>query len=215
MCEFASFIITKDREFWSETDNSHTTIIRENNLHEDGPRGPNIIQVEISPTNKIKVWPSLKAWAYKVDQDLLPEWHIPAVTEKRARAALDRRAKIGFTTVDARGCTNLSELSAPKATTVDASGCTNLSELSAPEVGYVHASGCTNLSELSAPKATTVYARGCTNLSELSAPEATKVIASGCTNLSELSAPKATTVYARGCNPKLTIKAKKGAQIIR
>ena len=123
MCEFASFIITKDREFWSETDNSHTTIIRENNLHEDGPRGPNIIQVEISPTNKIKVWPSLKAWAYKVDQDLLPEWHIPAVTEKRARAALDRRAKIGFTTVDARGCTNLSELSAPKATTVYARGC--------------------------------------------------------------------------------------------
>ena len=124
MCEFASFIITKDREFWSETDNSHTTIIRENNLHEDGPRGPNIIRVEISPTNKIKVWPSLKAWKYKVDQDILPEWHIPETTEKRTRAALARRAKIGFQTVYANGCTALTELKADSAQTVYASGCT-------------------------------------------------------------------------------------------
>ena len=143
MCEFASFIITKDREFWSETDNSHTTIICENNLHEDGPRGPNIIRVEISPTNKIKVWPSLKAWKYKVDQDILPEWHIPETTEKRARAALARRAKAGFQSVYANGCTALTELKADSAPTVDASGCTALTELKADKATYVYANGCT------------------------------------------------------------------------
>jgi hypothetical protein len=102
-------------------------------------------------------------------------------------------------TVDASGCTGLTELSAPKATTVYARGCTGLTELSAPEAGYVDASGCTGLTELSAPKATTVYASGCTGLTELSAPEAGYVDARGCTGLTELSAPKATTVYASGC----------------
>ena len=162
MCEFASFIITKDREFWSETDNSHTTIIRENNLHEDGPRGPNIIRVEISPTNKIKVWPSLKAWKYKVDQDILPEWHIPETTEKRARAALARRAKAGFQSVYASGCTALTELKADSAQTVYANGCTALTELKADKATYVYARGCTALTELKADKATYVDASGCT-----------------------------------------------------
>jgi post-segregation antitoxin (ccd killing protein) len=34
MCKFASFVLTKDREFWSETGDSHNDIIRENNLTE-------------------------------------------------------------------------------------------------------------------------------------------------------------------------------------
>jgi len=142
MCKFASFVITKDREFWSDSSDSHTKIIEEHGLHEDGPRGPNIVRIEISPTDKIKKWPSLKAWKYRVDQDLLPDWHIPATTEKRARAALARRAKAGFTTVDASGCTALTELKADKA-------------------GYVYARGCTALTELKADSATTVDASGC------------------------------------------------------
>ena len=160
MCKFASFIITKDREFWSETDNSHTAIIRENGLHEDGPRGPNVIRIELTPTDKIKKWPSLKAWEYKVDQDLLPEWHIPGATEKRARAALARRAKAGFKTVDASGCTALTELKADKATYVDVSGCTALTELKADAASTVYATGCTALTELKADKATYVDATG-------------------------------------------------------
>jgi hypothetical protein len=69
MCKFASFVLTKDREFWSETTDSHTDIISEHNLHEMGASGVNIVRVESSPTDKIKKWPSLKAWAYKVAQD--------------------------------------------------------------------------------------------------------------------------------------------------
>ena len=34
MCKFASFVLTKDREFWSETGDSHNDITRENNLTE-------------------------------------------------------------------------------------------------------------------------------------------------------------------------------------
>ena len=142
MCKFASFIITKDREFWLETSDSHSEIITANKLHEVGAHGPNLVKVEITPSPKLKVWPSLKAWDYKIDQDILPEWHIPATTEKRARAALLRRYKAGFKTVDASGATGLKELSCPEATYVDASGATGLKELSCPKAHTVDASGC-------------------------------------------------------------------------
>ena len=123
MCQFASFVLTKDRVFWSNESESHTEIIKENNLHEMGSHGPNIIKVEIIPNKKIKVWPSLKAWKFVIDQDILPEWHDAATTEKRTRAALMRRYKAGFKTVDARGCTALTELKVDAAKTVDARGC--------------------------------------------------------------------------------------------
>ena len=123
MCKFASFVLTKDREFWSDKSDSHEVIINEHGLHADGARGPNILRVEISPTSTIKVWPSLKAWKYKVDQDRMPEWFDAAKCEERTRAALARRYKKGFTSVDARGCTSLTSLDAGKAGYVDASGC--------------------------------------------------------------------------------------------
>lgn len=107
MCNFASFVLTKDREFWLEDSDSHTKIITEHNLHEWGSRGPNIVKVEISPTNKIKKWPSLKAWAFAIDQDKLPDWADRAGLEKRTRAAISRRYKAGFKTVYAKGCTAL------------------------------------------------------------------------------------------------------------
>ena len=55
MCKFASFVLTKDREFWSDKSDSYEDIISKHNLHADGARGPNILRVEISPTDKIKV----------------------------------------------------------------------------------------------------------------------------------------------------------------
>ena len=131
MCKFASFVLTKDREFWSDSSDSHTDIIAEHGLHEMGANGVNILRVEIYPTNKIKKWPSLKAWEYHVDQDMLPVWHDKETSEKRTRAALARRAKAGFVTVNASGCTALTELKADAAKTVDASGCTALTELKA------------------------------------------------------------------------------------
>ena len=123
MCKFASFVLTKDREFYIEGDDSHSSIISKFDLHEMGARGANIVKVEITPTDKIKKWPSLKAWKFVIDQDILPDWHDAATTEKRTRAALMRRYKAGFKTVDARGCTALTELKADAAKTVYARGC--------------------------------------------------------------------------------------------
>ena len=143
MCKFASFVLTKDQVFYSETGDSHSNIISQNNLNEWGTHGPNIVKVEISPTDEIKTWPSLKAWAFRVDQDVLPEWADAETCEKRTRAALRRRAKKGFQTVDARGCTALKELKADAATYVDASGCTALKELKAGAAKTVYARGCT------------------------------------------------------------------------
>ena len=196
MCNFASFVLTKDRVFWSENSDSHSTIIAENNLHEWGSRGPNILKVEIRPSAKIKKWPSPKAWDYIIDQDMMPEWHIPATSEKRARAALSRRFKAGFKTVDASGCTALTSIDAPEAKTMYANGCTALTSIDAPEAKTMYASGCTALTSIDAPEAKTMYASGCTALTSIDAPEAEYVDASG-------------------CNSKLTIKTKKGCYIYR
>ena len=145
MCKFASFVLTKDREFWLDNSDSHTEIIAKHDLHEMGPRGANILKVEITPTDKIKKWPSLKAWAFRIDQDILPNWHDAESSEKRTREALARRFKDGFKYVDARGCTALTELKADAAKYVYASGCTALIELKADAADYVDASGCTAL----------------------------------------------------------------------
>ena len=148
MCKFASFVLTKDREFWSEKGDSHEQIIAKNNLHADGARGPNILRVEISPTDKIKVWPSLKAWKYKVDQDRMPEWFIAATAEKRTRAALARRFKAGFKTIDASGCTAITSIEAPEAAYIDASGCTAITSIEAPNAHTIVASGCTAITSI-------------------------------------------------------------------
>jgi hypothetical protein len=188
--------VTKNEEFWLDGNDSHSDIISHFNLHEHGARGANIVKVEITPTDKIKKWPSLKAWRFVVDQDILPDWHDAATTEKRTRAALERRYKAGFKTVDASGCTALTELKADAAETVYASGCTALTELKADAARYVYASGCAALTELKADAAETVDA-------------------SGCTALTELKADAARYVDASGCNPKLVIKAKRGCTIVR
>ena len=161
MCKFASFVLTKDREFYLPNSDSHSEIISANDLHEWGSHGPNIVKVEISPTGKIKKWPSLKAWKFTIDQDKLPTWADAETCEKRTRTALQRRYKEGFQTVYASGCTALTELKADAAKTVDASGCTALTELKADAAEYVYARGCTALTELKADAAKTVYARGC------------------------------------------------------
>jgi hypothetical protein len=195
MCKFASFVLTKDREFWLEESDSHTDIIAKHNLHEWGSRGPNIVKVEITPTDKIKKWPSLKAWKFTIDQDKLPDWADAESCEKRTRAALSRRYKAGFKTIDARGCTGLTELKADAAKTIDASGCTGLTELKADAAEYIYASGCTGLTELKADAAKTIDARGCTGLTELKADAAKTIDARGCTGLKKIRAPKRCVIY--------------------
>ena len=156
MCKFASFVLTKGEEFWSDKSDSHEAIIVEHGLHSDGAHGPNILRVEISPTDKIKIWPSLKAWAYRVDQDRMPEWFDALECEKRTRAALVRRYKNGFSSVYASGCTSLTTLDAGKAGSVDARRCTSLTTLDAGKAGYVYARRCNPALKIIAPKDATI-----------------------------------------------------------
>ena len=142
MCKFASFVLTQDKEFWLEHDDSHSAIIEYHKLNEWGAHGPNIVKVEISPTDKIKKWPSLKAWKFIVGQDKMPDWFDIDAAEKRTRAALLRRYKQEFKTIDASGCTGLTELKADAAETIYAIGCTGLTELKADAAETIDVSGC-------------------------------------------------------------------------
>ena len=76
MCKFASFVLTKDRVFWSDESDSHEAIIREHGLHEDSIHGPNILRVEIVPGSKIKKFSQYKDWEYRIDQDQMPPWQM-------------------------------------------------------------------------------------------------------------------------------------------
>lgn len=64
MCQFASFVLTRESEFWGPTD-SHSVIIEKHGLVEDGARGPNIVRVEITPPADNPRAP-LELWNYTV-----------------------------------------------------------------------------------------------------------------------------------------------------
>ena len=88
MCHPASFVLTKDSVFWSMKTDSHEDIIREFELSQDGLRGPNILRVELTPPKMIDYGAPAKKWNYKLDQDILPEWHDAKADEARARLSL-------------------------------------------------------------------------------------------------------------------------------
>jgi len=233
MCRFASFVLTKDREFYNENGDSHSEIISEHCLNEWGAGGPNIVKVEIVPTAEIKTWPSLKKWKFVIDQDVLPAWADRAELETRTRVALQKRYKKGFKTVYATGCTSLTSLKADAAQYVNVSGCTSLTSLKADAAQYVYArgytsltslkadaakivnvSGCTSLTSLKADAAQSVYARGCTSLTSLKADAAKIVNVRWCTSLTSLKADTAQSVYASGCT-SLKYEAKNGQKVYR
>ena len=86
MCKAASFVLTKDRVFWSKKTDSHEAIIEEYSLNADGAGGPNVLRVEINPVGFFG--PPFDGWAFRYDQDILPKWADKKADEKRARAAL-------------------------------------------------------------------------------------------------------------------------------
>jgi len=87
MCIPASFVLTKDHIFFSKISNNHENIIRENNLTVDGLRGPNIVRVEIVPTNDDYTLP-LEYWIYAVDQNILPDWYDEKRDQQRTKYCL-------------------------------------------------------------------------------------------------------------------------------
>jgi hypothetical protein len=93
MCEFASFVLTKGREYWHPTSHSHENIISHHKIEHLDSTGTGLVRVEITPNNEdIK---NLDSWVFRVDQDIFPEWtfHRDPVLERRTREALARRAE--------------------------------------------------------------------------------------------------------------------------
>jgi hypothetical protein len=175
MCEFASFVLTKDKVFWSDS-NSHTDIIKEFGLHEYGANGPNILKVEIFPTTKIKYLRDYDNWEFKIDQDIMPEWYNKDLDKSRTRKALKIRFAKDFKVpgyLDLSGCTGLkslpSNLKVPGY--LDLSGCTRLKSLSSDLKvgGSLDLSGCTRLKSLPSNLKVAGYLNlyGCTRLKSL------------------------------------------------
>jgi hypothetical protein len=155
MCKFASFVLTKDKIFWSENSDSHEYIIKEFGLYPDGSTGPNILPVEITPSMKIKSLTDFDNWDYRVDQDILPEWYDKEREESRTRKALIVRFKKEFKvggSLDLSGCTGLKSLP----DNLKVGGCLNLS-------------GCTGLKSLpdNLKVGGSLYLFGCIGLKSL------------------------------------------------
>jgi hypothetical protein len=95
MCKPASFVLTKDNVFWSKRTESHSEIIKEFNLCEEGVRGINLACVEITPPGDDYRLP-LDQWIYRLDTDRAPHWYDAKEAEARVRAILPEwlKAKI-------------------------------------------------------------------------------------------------------------------------
>ena len=163
MCNFASFVLTKDKVFWSDSD-SHTDIIEEFELHEDGANGPNILKVEIIPTPKIKSLLDYDNWNFKIDQDIMPEWYNKDLDKSRTRKALKIRFAKDFKvpgSLNLYGCTGLKSLPSDLkvAGSLNLSGCTGLKSLpnNLKVGGSLYLTGCTGLKSLPSDLKVTGY----------------------------------------------------------
>ena len=152
MCQFASFVLTKDRVFWLDESDSHEEIINKHQLHADGVNGPNILRVEITPPQDGDLG-DLSRWTYKVDQDITPDWADGA--EERARIALAQRFLKEFKVVGnlyLTGCTGLKALpdNLKVGGNLSLDGCTGLKALpdNLKVGGYLSLNGCTGLKAL-------------------------------------------------------------------
>jgi hypothetical protein len=88
MCRPASFVVTKDRVYWSKSSDSHEDIIKENGLKESNIRNEiQFVRVEIVPPDNDFRKP-LDEWRFHTDQDIRPEWYVESEEEKRVRAVL-------------------------------------------------------------------------------------------------------------------------------
>ena len=89
MCRAASFVVTKDKVFWSKMTDSHEEIIREFDLCPEVAGKACVVRCEIVPDGR-RYDSDPATWAYKTDQDAdtLPKWFDAADVEARARVAL-------------------------------------------------------------------------------------------------------------------------------
>ena len=133
MCNFASFVLTKDSVFYLPDSESHTRIISTHGIVESGAKGLNVVKVEILPPKGVIALDNISDWKVIFDQDTFPEWHDPEKSARRARSLLHEKL------------TNLQTLYARGSQIVDVSALTNLQTLDARGSQIVDVSALTNL----------------------------------------------------------------------
>jgi len=95
MCQFASGIMDKLREYWSEKSDSHEVIKKEHHL-DDTKKNPDILKYEYLPPTDGSDWDDFSKWTFVVDQDVMPAWYNPVQDKARALKALKLRFPNGF-----------------------------------------------------------------------------------------------------------------------
>ena len=84
MCREASFVITRNRIFWSRESDSHENIIREFGLAHLDTDPPGFVRVELTPPGNDFRLP-ITEWIFRVDQDIVPGWWSPGWGEEQVR----------------------------------------------------------------------------------------------------------------------------------
>ena len=94
MCNPASFVLTKDRVFWSKLTDSHDEIVKEFSLCESirnesvSTMKVCLLKVEIIPPKETDFATPLDQWVFRVDSSPVPKWFDAVADEKRARNEL-------------------------------------------------------------------------------------------------------------------------------
>ena len=92
MCRFKSGIILKDRVFIPDYD-SHTDMLEELKIADTEDNAKRLfVRAELVPQGD-DVFTPVASWKYHVDQDILPEWYVAEVDERRMREAVTEWAK--------------------------------------------------------------------------------------------------------------------------
>ena len=92
MCQFKSGIILKDRVFIPDYD-SHTDMLQKLKIEDTEENARRLfVRAELIPPNN-DVFAPVSSWKYCVDQDILPEWYVAEVDERRMREAVTEWAK--------------------------------------------------------------------------------------------------------------------------
>lgn len=87
MCQLKSGILLKDRVFIPDYD-SHEDMLGELKIKDTEENEKRLfVRAELIPPND-DVFTPVSEWKYRVDQDILPDWYVPEVDEKRMRDAV-------------------------------------------------------------------------------------------------------------------------------
>lgn len=122
MCNFASFVLTRNQVWWLPDSESHSDIIKRYEINESGVRELNVVKVEVLPPADGIISPKrLDGWTVTFDQDQFPEWHRADKSADRAMRALPEKLK-NLTWLDA-SYSKITDVSMLKnLTTLDANG---------------------------------------------------------------------------------------------